>query len=70
MRSPLLTAVSPWNGRSGDVDASITFEDFSDTATVASLDISTDDHRYEEGVNVDCAFVRDWLRGFTGQPAR
>lgn len=54
----------------GDVEASITFNDSSDTATVASLDISTDHHRYEEGVNVDCAFVRDWLRGFTRQPAR
>ena len=54
----------------GNVEASIRFEDSSDTATVASWDASTDEHRYEEGVNVDCAFVRDWLRGFTGQPAR
>ena len=54
----------------GDVEASITFEDSSDTATVAAWDASTDDHLYEEGVNVDCAFVRDWLRGFAGQLAR
>ena len=54
----------------GDAEASITFEDSSDTATVASWDASTDEHLYEEGVNVNCAFVRDWLRGFAGQPAR
>ena len=53
----------------GDIEASITFDDSSGTATVASLDISTDEHRYEESVEVDCAYVRDWLRGFTGQPA-
>ncbi|WP_420446049.1 hypothetical protein [Candidatus Poriferisodalis sp.] len=54
----------------GDVEASIRFEDSSDTATVASWDASTDEHRYEEDINVDCSFVRDWLLGFTGQPAR
>ena len=54
----------------GDVEASITFEDSSDTATVASLDVTADLHRYEEGVTVNSSFVRDWLRGFTGHPAR
>ena len=54
----------------GNVEASIRFEDSSDTATVASWDASTVEHRYEEGVNVDCSFVRDWLRSLTGQPVR
>jgi len=53
-----------------DVEASIEFRDSSEIATVASLVVSADDHRYEEGVNVDCAFVRDWLRSLTGSPAR
>ena len=54
----------------GDVEASITFERSRDTATVASLDVVSNEHRYAEGVIVDCAYVRDWLRDLAGQPSR
>lgn len=54
----------------GDVEASITFERSRDTATVASLDVASDEHRYAENVIVDCAYVRDWLRGMAGQQSR
>ncbi len=53
-----------------DIEASITFNDSSHVATVASLDISTDEHQYQENVSVSCAFVRDWLRGLMGHGSR
>lgn len=54
----------------GKVEASIRFEDSSETATVASWDAATDEHRYEERVTINDKFVSDWLHGITGQPAR
>lgn len=54
----------------GDVEASITFERSRDTATVASLDVTSGEHRYTERVMVDCAYVRDWLRDLAGQSSR
>ena len=54
----------------GDIEASIEFRDSPEHATVSSLEVSTDEHRYVEGAQVDCDFLTQWLRGLTGDKAR
>ena len=54
----------------GEIEASIEFADSSEYATVASWDATTDEHQYEENVQVDRKYMRDWLGGLTGTQVR
>ena len=54
----------------GSVEASLRFHDSSESATVASWNAATDEHRYEEDIPVDGEFVETWLRSLTSHAAR
>ena len=54
----------------GGVEASLRFHDSSESATVASWNAATDEHRYEEDIPVNGEFVETWLRSLTGHAAR
>ena len=46
------------------VEASVTFHTSSETATVASWDSITDEHRYDESTLITGDFLREWLDSF------
>ena len=51
----------------GSVEASITFHASSETATVASWDSGTDEHRYDEQTPITVDALRKWFDSFEGQ---
>jgi len=46
------------------VEASVTFHTSSEMATVASWDLTTDEHQYDENVIVTGDFLREWIDSF------